>query len=755
MTAWCVTRVARTLGEHAAAWDALNQRLFNNHPMLESRFVDNLLRNFGTGREYLCVLEKHGQAEAMCLLVPKGFGVWETFLPSQAQVSPTLISKLESWKELMNSLPGFVARLDFLCIDSKFSDLSTGGYATSNRMDHALTINISLASGFDSYWASRSKNLTKNIARYERRLEANNITKKFLCINDKNDIRSAVARYAELESKGWKASIGTAISGNNTQGIFYTDLMSQFADTEMSMVCELWLDDHLAASRLLIAGEEMVIILKTTYDESYSQYAPGRLLLRDVIKAMCIQHPNKTLEFYTDANPDQIAWATEQRWISHWSHHKNRRWVGIYSVMSAVRHVLSRNTNGNLLLGKSDSVEVFSRTEDMPPDVLHLFDEAEQDNIQLGAAWFNNLINTVYQEHSGVRIYVLRRSGHPIAALPILVTNGRLGETKIESLANYYTSLYAPALAPEVKYRDLALLLNAVLKAHTPIASLQFTPMNPESRHFGRLWNAAQANGLVPFSFFCFGNWYLTGQTDWAAYLKSRDGLLRNTIKRMTKKFAADGGRLELVTGGRELERCVSAYRQVYANSWKHAEPYPSFIPGLIQTCAEHGWLRLGVAWLKGAPIAAQIWIVLNGKASIYKLAYDENYKSYGAGTQLTAMLMAHVMNEDGITEVDFLSGDDLYKQDWMSDRRERWGLIAYNPKSIAGVFSLATEIGGRTLKTLRSLIQSILITPSSDTTIKIKDRSPSTGGSNFRSTNDNSDERPLNSNERIYDESQ
>ena len=34
--------------------------------------------------------------------------------------------------------------------------------------------------------------------------------------------------------------------------------------------------------------------------------------------------------------------------------------------------------------------------------------------------------------------------------------------------------------------------------------------------------------------------------------------------------------------------------------------------------------------------------------------------------------LMRHVIDVDQVREVDFGSGDDAYKKDWMSDRRER-----------------------------------------------------------------------------------
>jgi hypothetical protein len=443
----------------------------------------------------------------------------------------------------------------------------------------------------------------------------------------------------------------------------------------------------------MIISDSMAIILKTTFDEAFRKYAPGRLLLRHVIETMCHSHPDKTLEFYTDANPDQLAWATNQRWIAHWSFYKNKFSADLYSLISAARKTIKGSTAS--LPGINDSIEVFQHPDELPADVKQLLEDTKQDNFQGSVPWYKNLVDAVYPKDTGVHIHVLRRGGRPLAVLPIVVTQGKLGR-HILALGNYYTSLYAPAIAPDVKYRDFAPLIDAVLQAHAPVASLRFEPLDPDSSQYRRLWNAVQANGLATFGFFCFGNWYLAGVNSWQNYLLGRDGKLRSNIKRMTSKFLAAGGTLELVQGGTELERGLAAYEQVYALSWKRPEPYPTFMPGLIRTSAEHGWLRLGLAWFDGTPIAAQVWIVANGKANIYKLAYDENYKAHGSGTVLTAMLMEHVMEKDGVAEVDYLTGDDPYKKSWMSDRRERWGIIAYNPKTLGGLLALSKEALGR-----------------------------------------------------------
>ena len=178
----------------------------------------------------------------------------------------------------------------------------------------------------------------------------------------------------------------------------------------------------------------------------------------------------------------------------------------------------------------------------------------------------------------------------------------------------------------------------------------------------------------------------------------------------MKKKFAADGGTLSLVLGGENLEKGLAAYEHVYAKSWKVPEPYPMFVPGLMRTCAENGWLRLGLAWLDGQPIAAQIWTVSSNKANIYTLAYDENFRAYAPGTLLPAMLMEHAIVQDMVLEVDYLIGDDPYKRSWMSHRRERWGIIAYNPRTLIGFLGFATEVTFRAFRPAIAQIKRLAI---------------------------------------------
>ena len=702
MNRWTVVELSGGLGEHAAAWDELSRRLFKANPMLDSRFVDALLTHFGDGTERLCILRRGGLSQAMCVLKPRGGGVWATFLPAQAQIGPALIDRPDAVPTLLGKLPGINGQIDFLCNDAAFGDLTQPAPDNMASQNHALTMNVCLAGGFDRYWSSRSKKLVQNIGRYEQHCTVDNITSRFVSIATPEGMQDAVARYAGLESRGWKGKGGTALPGNNVQGAFYADVTNRFAQSGQAIVYELWFDDRLVASRIAIVASDTIVMLRTTYDESFNKYAPGRLLLRKTIEHAFTAHPGAVIEFYTNADEDQLAWATGHRWIRHVSFFRNAAVANLRWLVRAVRHVFSRNFKSPT--DRAETVSVYRHPDELPPDVRLLFDKAEKGAVEFGVTWYRNLVNAVYPDHQGVRIYVLRHKGLPVAALPLLATRKGLWQN-VDSLSNYYTAIYAPVVAPELEARDLVPLITAICHAHPSLASLRFAPMNPQSPSYRLLLEALKMAGLVPFEFFCFGNWFLTAGGEWSEYLKGRSGALRSTIKRMSKKFSADGGILELVQGGAGLERALEAYERVYAASWKGAEPFPNFVPGLARSCAERGWLRLGVAWLKDEPIAAQLWIVAGDKANIYKVAYHEDHKAYAPGTLLTAMLMQHVIEQDGVAEVDYLIGDDPYKKSWMGDRRERWGLIAYNPRSILGLTRLFRELGGRGIKYLKARI--------------------------------------------------
>ncbi len=330
------------------------------------------------------------------------------------------------------------------------------------------------------------------------------------------------------------------------------------------------------------------------------------------------------------------------------------------------------------------------------------FADYETKNPQYGERWLANLTLHALDDTDRAVIYVARRSADDFIACPLKVDTQR---NSASSLSTFYTSAYSPVVCSDSP-GDLFQALFQYLAGQEGISALTLSPMNAADPLFAMVRDSLELAGWKGrHDFFCFGNWiHDTGDESYQDYLASRPSKLRNTIARKTKKFLAEGkGQLELVTGGDALEDAIADYVTVYNHSWKHEEPYPNFVPELLRLAANRGWLRLGIAKYEQQAIASQIWLVCGNTAYIFKLAYHEEYRRLSPGTVLTAYMMQRVIDADGIQRIDYLSGDDSYKADWMSRRREQHGIAAYNPRSPRGLAMLA----GHTLKrVLKSFIK-------------------------------------------------
>lgn len=361
-------------------------------------------------------------------------------------------------------------------------------------------------------------------------------------------------------------------------------------------------------------------------------------------------------------------------------------------------------TSGGVQLANQNNqiqIEKLNLSQDsLDAPLRQAFSDYEAKNPQYGESWLSNLASHALDEDDNAVIYVARLGSDNFVACPIKVNSQH---RRASSLSTFYTCAYSPLVSSD-KPEELFVALFRHLADAEGISTLTLSPMDVSSPTFSIIQRALKAAGWKgSHDFFCFGNWiHDTQGQSYQSYLSSRPSNLRNTIARKTKKFfAGDRGHLELVHGGAVLDNAIERYVTVYNNSWKHEEPYPDFIPELLRLSASRGWLRLGIASYDNHPVASQIWLVCSGTAYIFKLAYHEDYKRLSPGTVLTAYMMQRVMEEDDVSRIDYLSGDDAYKADWMSERKEQHGLAAYNPRSAQGLAMLTSHTLKRTLKKL------------------------------------------------------
>ena len=174
-------------------------------------------------------------------------------------------------------------------------------------------------------------------------------------------------------------------------------------------------------------------------------------------------------------------------------------------------------------------------------------------------------------------------------------------------------------------------------------------------------------------------HWLALGDMDHDAWWASRPGALRNTVQRKAKKGIVDIQLLTAFDPG-----SWAAYEQIYAASWKPEEGHPALLRAFAEAEGAGGRLRMGIARIDGIPVAAQYWTVEDGTAFIHKLAHVEDSLKASPGTLLSAALFRHVIEVDKVQRVDFGTGNDGYKRDWMNRHEPLWRIEAFNPSRVA-----------------------------------------------------------------------
>lgn len=246
------------------------------------------------------------------------------------------------------------------------------------------------------------------------------------------------------------------------------------------------------------------------------------------------------------------------------------------------------------------------------------------------------------------------------AALALTQSNGR-----ITPLRNWYSFTWRQ-LAPSGQHGDrLIAAIARQLRGRGHRVTL--APVPEEDGSASRLSKMFANAGWRVEVTRCDTNHVLhVGGRSFAEYWASRPGPLRTTLKRKRKK-------VDVVIHDRFDAAAWAQYEAIYAASWKPTEGKPEMLRSFAQEEGAAGRLRLGLAFHEAEPVAAQFWTLENGTAYIHKLAHLESHRSLSAGTSLSAGLFEHVIDRDRATVVDFGTGNEPYKADWMEITRPRY----------------------------------------------------------------------------------
>src|SRR5665213_588088 len=232
-------------------------------------------------------------------------------------------------------------------------------------------------------------------------------------------------------------------------------------------------------------------------------------------------------------------------------------------------------------------------------------------------AWFQTLASTTLDEgEQSVLVVVADDDGVIRAALPLV----RNGSGKLRALTSPYTTLFAPALRDP----NWSHFLGSQARSFVPKA-LRLDGLDVAEPGTAAFIEGLSESGLAIARFAHFKNWF-EEISDFNSYWAMRPTRLRSTVRRkLTALQRAHTINFQSAADGSQLEEALSAYLEVYRSSWKPPEPHPQFIETLARRLSNEGTIRLATMKLDSIVVAAQIWLVFRGKATIFKLAHRED----------------------------------------------------------------------------------------------------------------------------------
>ncbi len=253
--------------------------------------------------------------------------------------------------------------------------------------------------------------------------------------------------------------------------------------------------------------------------------------------------------------------------------------------------------------------------------------------------------------------------------------------SQLSSLSNYYSFSYGPIIeGTSTPERQEALLCRIAAQLRETHQRISFYPLLDHDGTARLMRRAFASAGWIALLTEQNSNHvlYLNGR-DFEAYWAGRPGPLRSSVKRKGRASPYGFAIHEQLT-----EPLWQHYLAVYATSWKNAEPWPEMVRAIAEDAAARGVLRLGVASEGDEVVAAQIWTIEGPTACIHKIAHDSAHDRKSPGTLLSHYMFRHMIDREKVEQIDYGTGNNAYKRDWMEQERSMLRLDCFNPRKAA-----------------------------------------------------------------------
>lgn len=177
---------------------------------------------------------------------------------------------------------------------------------------------------------------------------------------------------------------------------------------------------------------------------------------------------------------------------------------------------------------------------------------------------------------------------------------------------------------------------------------------------------------------------FLSLEGSWEEYRRKLNKKFRKDIERNTRKFEKEMGEIRFRKSAsiEELEDDFNIFLNLqrkkrddkgYSQIKNHEK---CFLLDIVKNFLANNWLNLSFLEVNGDAISSSLAFEYNNVYYYYLNAFDPNYHSYSIGKVHNFYILKDLFNR-GVSELDFMRGDEAYKSIWTPSRRINERIIA------------------------------------------------------------------------------
>jgi len=190
---------------------------------------------------------------------------------------------------------------------------------------------LTLEGDWDTYLKGQSSNFRSDLKRKGNKARRSGL--EIRRFTDAGSVSIVLEAIYSIEAKSWKESTQTSITTNPQARVFYDRFLSRAAEAGWFESFLLYFEGTPAAYDMGVRFANRYYMLKTSYDQAFSEQSPGVVLREHVVRHLyetgCGEH-----DFLGDDEPWKMRWTSEVRGHTHYYlYDTSRLGANLYSLL--------------------------------------------------------------------------------------------------------------------------------------------------------------------------------------------------------------------------------------------------------------------------------------------------------------------------------------------------------------------------------------------------------------------------------------